>query len=97
MSSAKIATQVSHCTIEFILKNQNSKEFEEWYNNGKTQIKTILGGKQALLEGLEDNYISIRDLGLTEIKSNSLTCICLGLMTRNEIKNNSKFKRLQLL
>lgn len=94
MSAGKIATQVSHCTIQFVLQNQNTKEFADWYNEGKTQTKIVLKGSQKLLEELEQQgYIFMRDNGLTEIDAGSLTCVCLGIHDKLE----GKLKRLRLL
>ena len=93
MSAGKIATQVSHCTTQFVLENHHTQEFKDWYNNGKTQTKIVLGGSQRLLEELESHYISIRDNGLTEIDKGSLTCVCLGLHEKLE----GGLKRLRLL
>lgn len=45
-----------------------------------------------MLERLEVDYISIRDNGLTEIQQNTLTCVCLGLLE----KDDKLIKRLQL-
>lgn len=94
MSAGKIATQVSHCTIQFVLENQHTQEFKDWYDNGKTQTKIVLKGNQKLLEELEhQGHIFIRDNGLTEIDAGSLTCVCLGLHDKLE----GKLRRLRLL
>jgi len=85
MSSAKISTQVSHCTVEFTLKNQHTEDFKKWYNDGKTQTKVILGVNQKTLEKFENEYISIRDNGLTEIQAGTLTCVCLGLLEQDDV------------
>ena len=107
MSKGKVATQVAHsftgyCDhLLYSLHNKiyhidNGEEIDK-YNNWikQSQKKIILKAKQSVLEKLEKEYFSVRDLGLTEVPENSLGCICLGVMTRKEAE--PMVKRLQLL
>lgn len=113
MSTGKIAGQVGHVITEYfydVWLNHSIKTMEisgkkpyqirenyiKWYNSN--QKKIILKAPQKLLEKLENNYFAIRDLGLTEIESNNLTAVCLGIGTRDEFYEKiSKLKRLRLL
>lgn len=108
MSKGKIAGQVSHATLKYLLEESknynfynflNSKDFLEWYSNGNTQKKIILKASQPFMESLEkEGYVTIRDSGLTEIPANSMTCICLGISNKDVLCNKIKgFNRLQLL
>lgn len=93
MSAEKIAAQVGHvCTICAVeqVTNQN---FVKWYSG--SQKKIILQAHESVLRKLENEYFSIRDIGLTEIEPNSLTAVSLGVMTREQAK--PLVKRLQLL
>lgn len=101
MSAGKTAAQVAHTLTEYfhhMLENYGKNRYEinkyfNWHNTD--QKKIVLKAKQSVLEKLENNYWSIRDNGLTEIEKDSLTCICLGVMTREEA--SPIVKRLQLL
>ena len=106
MSPGKIAAQVGHvctiCSIEEDKPDPNDVDddgikklikFNTWYSKG--QKKIILEGHQNTLEKLEKDFYAIRDFGLTEIESNSLTAISLGVLTRAEAE--PYIKRLQLL
>lgn len=100
MSSGKIAAQVAHVATIIAIeegtstKPNNHDNFNEWYSND--QKKIILAGHQKDLEKLvEQEFYYIKDNGLTEIVSGSLTCVGLGVMSRKEAKPH--IKRLQLL
>ena len=101
MSPGKIAAQVGHvctlCAMHILEYKEWEWEkyqiFKEWFN--KDQKKIILEAHQKVLEKLENQFYSIRDNGLTEIPSNSLTAVSLGVMTRKEAE--PYVKRLQLL
>jgi peptidyl-tRNA hydrolase, PTH2 family len=93
MSTGKTAAQVAHAatlsTINLMSSQSHYHErhddFVEWVRNGMKKI--ILKGKQAELEKLEKRgFFSIRDSGLTEIKSGSLTVIALPPMEKSEAK-----------
>jgi len=69
----------------------------EWKNEG--QIKIVLSASQKLLESLEErsDVYPIRDLGLTELKPNTLTCIGIGPVDKNNLPNEFEFlKKLEL-
>lgn len=110
MSTGKIAGQIAHVATMIAvdaIKNPYTDIFEtdyteeylrfhEWYKQGKGQKKIILRAKQCKLEELVSlGFYHIRDNGLTEIEMDSLTCVGLGVMTREEAQ--PYIKRLQLL
>ena len=107
MSKGKVAAQVAHSLVEYFnyvlyslhnkLRHIDNGEEVDKYDNWlkQNEKKIILKAKQSVLEKLEKEYFSVRDLGLTEIPENSLGCICLGVMTRKEAE--PMVKRLQLL
>ena len=93
MSKGKTAAQVAHAATVSTINLMSSQstfperhdDFLEWVQTGMKKI--ILKGKQAELEKLEKRgFFSIRDSGLTEIKSNSLTVITIPPMEKNEAK-----------
>lgn len=99
MSSAKLGTQVGHVVTNYLLNHANleSTKFKEWYSEGLKQTKIILEASQGMLTNIENDYASVRDNGKTELESNTLTCVCLGIMTRNEFERlGNKYKRLQV-
>ena len=61
--------------------------------------KIILSCTQKKMEDLEKlGYVTIRDNGLTELEPNTLTCITVGILDKNNIPDDLKFiKRLRLL
>ena len=88
MSAGKVAAQVGHvCTICAYrsMTSDNHYVYENfivWYYGN--QKKIILQAHENVLEKLENQYYSIRDIGCNEIPPNSLTAISLGIMTRSE-------------
>lgn len=104
MSPGKIATQVAHTLTNYMneiwiesgsRRNiEHRRKYLTWFDE-HNQKKIILRAKQTILEKLKDKFWAIRDLGLTEIEKDSLTCVCLGIMTRKEAE--PLVKRLQLL
>lgn len=93
MSKGKTAAQVAHAATLSTINLMSSQsafserhaDFVEWVQTGMKKI--ILKGNQAELEKLEKRgFYSIRDSGLTEIKSGSLTVIALPPMEKFEAK-----------
>lgn len=80
----------SHFTSEEYLR------YQKWLHGGeREQKKIVLAGKTKDLEKLAaQGFINIRDKGYTELPPNTLTCVCLGIMTRREAE--PFIKRLQL-
>ena len=71
-------------------------EWKQWYNNGKNQKKIILKGKEKqLLKLIDQGFYYIRDNGLTELLTGTLTVCGLPPMSRSEAQKY--VKRLQLL
>lgn len=99
MSSAKLGTQTAHVTTNYLMKyaDTESERFQDWYADGLKQTKIILNASQGMLTNLEDDYASVRDNGKTELESGTLTCVCLGILTKKEFEvMGNKYKRLQL-
>ena len=101
MSPGKIVAQTCHVMTEITMdycsdpESKPYKEFKLWYNQ-YSQKKIVLRGKQKDLEKLVDQgFYYIRDIGLTEVPENSLTCVGLGIMRKSEAQQY--IKRLQLL
>lgn len=70
-----------------------------YYDYQETNTKKIVVKcSQTKLEDLIDKgYIFIRDNGLTELNPGTLTCLCLGIVDRNNYPEELKFiKRLRL-
>lgn len=101
MSIGKTAVQVGHAVADMLLvpmmAHRNSEDFinyKKWYTENN-QKKLVFRAKEKKVKELADKFWGIHDLGLTEIPENSLTCACLGIMTRQEAE--PYIKRLQLL
>ena len=78
---------------------EEAEKLIDLYNEYKetNRKKIILKCKQSKLETLLEKYPFVRDCGLTELEPNTLTCVCLGIIDRNNIPEDLKFiKRLRL-
>lgn len=94
IDSSKFGVHIGHACTIVAIEQGNSDVFKRWYKNGKIQKKIILKAPQKKLEELEKEFFSVRDLGLTEVDSNTLIAVSLGIMSRKQAK--PYIKRLQL-
>lgn len=101
MSPGKIAVQIGHGVADTLLvpmmSNRDSEDFinyKKWYTENN-QKKLVFRAKEKKVKELAEKFWGIYDLGLTEIPKDSLTCACLGIMSRQEAE--PYIKRLQLL
>jgi peptidyl-tRNA hydrolase len=101
MSAGKMAAQVAHVATLSVTDIMNPTGrfniyqycFYQWMSNG--QKKIILKGKQKDLEKLiSEGFYFIRDNGLTEIPTGSLTVVGLPPMKKSDAQKY--VKRLQL-
>ncbi len=96
ISKGKVAGQVGHAVCTYLYKvflrgfdnkivNLTTEHYKFIDEYMKEQKKIILKCPQWKLEELEreNKYIVIRDLGLTELEPNTLTCVCLGIFDNN--------------
>ena len=86
MSTGKIISQCCHSVVSM---NKN-KFYKSWISNNQPII--VLKANENMLYNIIDNVknvVEIYDMGLTEIKNGSLTCISLPLSetTYDIIKN----------
>lgn len=82
ISKGKLAGQVGHAVAVWFYQNLNNQSLMEEYMMNE-QKKIILKCSSDKLEGLEkEGFITIRDKGYTELESNTLTCINLGVYSR---------------
>lgn len=92
MSAGKIAAQVGHVIVNYMLQNESINS--EWINNG--QPKIVLGADQKTMEELlqfPDTYCTY-DGGRTEIPPNSLTALCFAPIKRKDAPK--EIRRLHL-
>jgi PTH2 family peptidyl-tRNA hydrolase len=93
MSAGKLGAQIGHVATLIAVDKHNDQTFKEWLE--RDQKKILLSGKQKDLEKLiEAGFYYIKDNGLTEIPSGSLTVVGLPPMMRMDAK--PFIKRLQL-
>ena len=93
MSAGKVAAQIGHVATIIAVEYCDQDIFWKWYQND--QKKIILRGKQKDLEKLIDaEFYYIKDNGLLEVPSGSLTCCGLPPMLKSEAQKY--VKRLQL-
>ena len=81
-----LANQVGHAVGVYQYKKAN-KELVDKYYQGKCK-KIILKCSQETLEGLEkEGFVSIREQDSPQLEKNTLTCVNLGILDRdnNEI------------
>lgn len=103
INKGKLAGQVGHAVAVYFYRYYNQyrrdnrcgliNSYMETY-----QKKIILYHSQLGLEILEQHgYISIRDKGWTDLEPNTLTCVNLGILDKNNIPEELSFiKELKL-
>ncbi|WP_249168775.1 aminoacyl-tRNA hydrolase [Alkaliphilus sp. B6464] len=95
IGKGKLAGQVGHAVEVLYEKKFYDEEILNHYR--KNRKKIILSCSQSKLEELEkEGYAAIRDLGLTQLESNTLTCINLGIVDRNNLGVLEFIKELKL-
>ena len=82
MSPAKIAVQVSHASVEAVLKS-NKDKINEWRKFSKKVVLKVNDEKELLkYKKLADKLglitALIKDAGRTEIPPNTITCLAIG-------------------
>lgn len=103
ISKGKLSGQVGHASMSYLYSRMEDEDFKLKLKDYMVeQKKIILKGTENQIKKLEkdsiDNnlgYITIRDLGYTELESGTLTCICVGISGIDEIPKITK--RLRLL
>ena len=99
ISKAKLSGQTAHASnvLTYRMCKENNPLIDE-YMQGSIK-KIILSCSQSKLEELEKlGYVTIRDNGLTELKPNTLTCVTIRILDKDNIPDELKFvKRLRLL
>lgn len=93
MSPGKIAAQVGHACTICTMNEKDHPDFLRWYMG--EQKKIVLGAHEKDLRKLMDFGYPVIDAGYTEIPVSSLTCISLGVRTKEDVQKY--VKRLQLL
>lgn len=109
IGKGKLAGQTAHASLTWLYRNfikdysGNHIEITEEMQNFlddymEVQKKIILKCPQSKLEELEkeQKYIVIRDKGLTQLKPNTLTCICIGIFDRDTDEVPEWVKELKL-
>lgn len=102
LSKGKLAVQVSHASIDAMLKIQEFNEswVKAWLKDGMKKIVLKVENEKKLLELFktikkELPVSLIKDAGLTQLKPDTITCISVGPAPQNLI---DKFtKKLKLL
>ena len=82
LSKGKLAAQVSHASVEAVLKSSRDK-VEEWRRFSKKVVLKVKDEEELLnFKKLADKYklvnALIRDAGRTEIPPNTITCLAIG-------------------
>ena len=81
LSKGKLAAQASHASVSAMLK---SKLKDPWLREGQKKVVLKVASQEELFEIYEDAKSMglptalIRDMGLTEIPPNTVTCIGIG-------------------
>lgn len=107
IGKGKLAGQVGHAVASWIYRycvktadfepfDENVDLFDEYMKG--IQRKIILKCPQSKLEELEkeNQYIVIRDAGLTQLEPNTLTCINIGIYDRDLDEVPTWVKELKL-
>ena len=82
IGKGKLAGQVGHA-VE-LLYERELYQASMLKNYRKARKKILLSCSQDKLEELEkQGYVTVRDLGLTQLDSNTLTCVNFGILDRD--------------
>ena len=82
ISKGKLAGQVGHAVEVLYERTRYNEALLHYYR--KARKKILLSCPQNKLEELEkEGYVTIRDLGLTQLEPNTLTCVNLGIFDRD--------------
>jgi PTH2 family peptidyl-tRNA hydrolase len=94
MGKGKVSAQVAHACTCYLLQSGEKEKIDKWFN--QCQKKIVLRAHQKQMEKFEEQFpqFAVRDLGLTEIPENSLTAVCLGIGTKENML--SIVKRLRI-
>ena len=99
IGKGKLAGQVGHAVAVYFYNHwhEHSTLITQYMQN--VQKKIILSCSEGkLLELEQQDYIAIRDKGLTQLKPNTLTCVNLGIIDYNDIPVQLEFiKDLKLV
>lgn len=99
MSAGKVAGQVGHASVmSYKFSNEDTKN--GWYYEGQKKIVLKVSNEEelvslsqiALAKKLEVYFV--RDMGLTQIEPNTLTCIAIGPDNDDKIDNVIKDLKL---
>jgi PTH2 family peptidyl-tRNA hydrolase len=100
MSKGKLAAQVAHASLE-AYKQTDRKTTGRWEAQGNKKVVLKVDGLKELMEikkkvsKMKMPCALIRDAGLTEIPSGTITCIGIGPAEESEInKVTGKLKML---
>lgn len=83
MSKGKTASQVSHASVEAVLRSSSSK-VKNWRESGMAKIVLKVNGKEELMKykQIAKDYglitAVIQDAGRTEIDPGTITCLAIG-------------------
>jgi PTH2 family peptidyl-tRNA hydrolase len=100
MSKGKMSAQVSHGSVEAVLKSDRSK-VEDWRYQGMKKIVLKVKDEKELFEykklAEKEKLVTalIKDAGLTEFKEPTITCLAIG--PDEEEKINKITKNLKLI
>jgi len=94
ISKGKLAGQVGHAVS--ICMYKSDKELVDEYMSGYIKKIILKCPTEKLKEYEKSGHISVRDAGFTELEPDTLTCVCLGILDKNEIVNKY-LKKLRLL
>jgi len=98
MKPGKAFGQGGHAAATYVyLHAQDQKDLLDLYFKTE-QKKIILKAPQDLLEDLESRgYLAIRDSGYTQLAPNTLTCVNLGILSKDGTSEENKIvKNLKL-
>jgi len=83
LSKGKLASQVSHASVESVLRSDKNR-VEDWRREGSKKIVLRVKDEKELIkyykEAKKNKLVSvlIKDMGLTEVKPGTKTCIGIG-------------------
>ena len=104
MSKGKVSGQIAHAMMRFMYVYAPCIDIEplvDEYMRFTNEKKVVLTCTEKELIKYHDETVGsilVEDMGLTELEPNTITCVCLGILDRNDKENKTlksiKRKRL---
>lgn len=92
MSAGKVTAHTAHASFDYLVAKYNELnvegasfgEFLDEFKYGGDTIVILQASEKELLKWEKEGYVSVRDMGYTEVEHNSITAVNLGIYDKGE-------------